>query len=54
MIIAVEQSADRIRLIAIEMEGAFGNEGALPLFSHRWICLDADYASGVVVANADR
>src|SRR5688500_1326038 len=24
---------DRIRLIAIEMKGAFGNEGALPLFS---------------------
>jgi hypothetical protein len=23
---------DRIRLIAIKMEGAFGNEGALPLF----------------------
>jgi hypothetical protein len=23
---------DRIRLIAIEMKGAFGNEGALPLF----------------------
>jgi hypothetical protein len=31
MIIAVEKSADRIRLIAIEMKGAFGNEGALPL-----------------------
>ena len=24
---------DRIRLIAIEMEGAFGNEGALPLYA---------------------
>ena len=35
MIIAVEQSADRIRLIAIEMKGAFGNEGALPLFFSR-------------------
>jgi hypothetical protein len=33
MVITVEQSADRIRLIAIEMKGAFGNEGALPLFS---------------------
>jgi hypothetical protein len=32
MIITAEQSADRIRLIAIEMKGAFGNEGALPLF----------------------
>ena len=33
MIIAAEQSADRIRLIAIEMKGALGNEGALPLLS---------------------
>jgi len=33
MIISVSNHADRIRLIAIEtMEGAFGNEGALPLF----------------------
>ena len=29
MIIAVASVTDRIRLIAIEMEGAFGNEGAL-------------------------
>lgn len=31
MIISVSNHADRIRLIAIEMKGAFGNEGALPL-----------------------
>ena len=29
MIISVSNHADRIRLIAIEMKGAFGNEGAL-------------------------
>jgi hypothetical protein len=34
--------ADRIRLIAIEMKGAFGNEGALPLFAH---CLKPCHAS---------
>ena len=39
--------ADRIRLIAIEMEGAFGNEGALPLSTPR---LDFSYAIGVVIA----
>jgi len=27
----LERSSDRIRLIAIEMEGVFENEGALPL-----------------------
>src|ERR1043166_3824715 len=38
MIIHRRNSGDRIRLIAIEMEGAFGNEGALPLFrrSQAW------------------
>jgi hypothetical protein len=53
MIITSASADDRIRLIAIEMKGAFGNEGALPLFS--CLCaLDIDYATGVVVANADR
>jgi len=33
MIITVASVTDRIRLIAIEMKGAFGNEGALPLLS---------------------
>ena len=37
MIIAVASAIDRIRLIAIEMKGAFGNEGALPLFSEEAI-----------------
>jgi hypothetical protein len=32
MIIASASAGDKIRLIAIEMKGAFGNEGALPLF----------------------
>jgi len=32
MIIPVASATDKIRLIAIEMKGAFGNEGALPLF----------------------
>jgi len=32
MIITSASADDRIRLIAIEMKGAFGNEGALPLF----------------------
>jgi len=32
MIITSASVDDRIRLIAIEMKGAFGNEGALPLF----------------------
>jgi hypothetical protein len=37
------------------MEGAFGNEGALPLCAiHPADALDEDYATGVVVANADR
>jgi hypothetical protein len=47
------------------MKGAFGNEGALPLFgattrkdfpasNRRYPLLDLDYAIGVVVANADR
>ena len=31
MIIAPKKFGDRIRLIAIEMEGVLGNEGALPL-----------------------
>jgi hypothetical protein len=35
------------------MKGAFGNEGALPLFVLR-SQLDEAYASGVVVDNADR
>src|SRR5436190_3119877 len=33
MIIASASADDRIRLIAIEMKGAFGNEGALRFFS---------------------
>ena len=34
MIVTVATAADRIRLTAIEtMKGAFGNEGALPLFA---------------------
>src|SRR5215212_4946675 len=37
MIITVASAADRIRLIAIDMKGAFGNEGALPLFWERWL-----------------
>ena len=32
MIIPSASADDRIRLIAIEMKGAFGNEGVLPLF----------------------
>jgi hypothetical protein len=38
MIIAFASADDRIRLIAIEMKGAFGNEGALPLFEARDLC----------------
>src|ERR1700719_164332 len=36
MIIASASADDRIRLIAIEMKGAFGNEGALPLYPSIW------------------
>ncbi len=35
MIIAFASANDRIRLIAIEMKGAFGNEGALRIFGGR-------------------
>lgn len=55
MIITFASADDRIRLIAIEMKGAFGNEGALPLCAfHPVDALDEDYAIGVVVANANR
>src|SRR5688500_12856139 len=33
MIITSASVGDRIRLIAIDMKGAFGNEGALPLLT---------------------
>ena len=42
MIIAPKKFGDRIRLIAIEMEGAFGNESALRIFRREamewWRC----------------
>jgi hypothetical protein len=45
MIIRLSNQPDRIRLIAIEMKGAFGNEGALPLFSGDVLCDSATNAN---------
>jgi hypothetical protein len=47
MVITVEQSADRIRLIAIEMKGAFGNEGALPRFKGHTVALHSLFENGI-------
>ena len=47
----VRNHADRILLIAIEMKGAFGNEGALPLCSMRSL-IDALVGVPQNVANA--
>src|SRR6202140_4474134 len=41
MIIASATADDRIRLIAIKMKGAFGNEGALPLLCSMESRIDA-------------
>src|SRR6202008_2351905 len=53
MIITVASATDRIRLIAIEMKGAFGNEGALPLFFSKQSRIEDGIPLAQDVANAN-